>query len=146
MKTMLGERAALGCAAGCCCACASRIGAPAPSVDTAASMVPPSNMLRRSSARSVDWISGLVSSRSFSVFTTCSSILPYRLQLVLNSFRAGFGGGIVCAVAWRLVIWLAARKVGKLLHPGLVSDDEGRDFLPQPRGLADDVSTFLGVG
>src|SRR5947208_1456096 len=85
------------------CACATGIGSLAPSGEAAANMVLPNRMLRRLSVRYLGLMSGLVSSRSFSVLTTCSSILAHRVQLVLHSFRAGFDTGISCAVAWRLV-------------------------------------------
>src|ERR1700686_1531251 len=59
---MLGLRAVDGAGAGC--ACAVRSGAPAISAEAAASVVPPSRMLRRLSVRSCALVSPLVSSRS----------------------------------------------------------------------------------
>jgi hypothetical protein len=44
-----------------------------------------------------------------------TSKLFHRLQLVLHSFHAGFGDGILFAIVRRLVIGLTRRKVGILL-------------------------------
>src|SRR5712671_5537815 len=55
MNRMLG----FGCVGGVCCACATRTGAPAPSADAAASVVPPSRMLRLSTM-----LSAILMSRS----------------------------------------------------------------------------------
>src|SRR5262245_7841623 len=72
MTRMFGLRPGVAGRAGGCCACATRIEAPALSADVAASVVPPSRMLRRLNDPSFV----LVSSRSFFQLMMSSILEP----------------------------------------------------------------------
>src|SRR5882724_1265490 len=140
MKSILG----FGCDVGVW-ACANCIGALALSAEAAASVVPPSRMLRRLGVRSVA-LSRCIVSRPFCALMTCSSMLPYRFQLARYGFRAGLDGGVLRTVARRLFVGLATRKVGILPHACLIGGNERSDLLAQPGVLPDDVPALLRIG
>src|SRR5690349_17546213 len=66
------------------------------------------------------------------ILARISSVVSYRFQLVMHSFRAGFRRGVFCAVVRDLVVRLATCQVRIFSYTCLIGGNERADLLSDP--------------